>query len=110
MAHTGVVLAGHLHVCMDDGLEYDLGPDDAHVVAPGHDAWVIGDEPVVSLDFASTGRTVGGHVGRCPCGVEFRVTGVDQLDHLIAAIQQHAAGSHGHNLTRGYVLAEVSVA
>ncbi len=52
VAHTGIVVSGNFHVRMDDGREFDLGPGDAHVVAPGHDAWVIGDEPVVAYDIA----------------------------------------------------------
>lgn len=108
VAHCGVVLSGTFHVRMDDGREYDLGPGDAHVVAPGHDAWVVGDEPVVVLDVAATGQAVSGHVGRCPCGVEFRVSGGDQLEHLVAAIKEHAAGTHGHELSTEEVLAEVS--
>lgn len=110
VAHTGVVLSGHFHVRMDDGREYDLRSGDAHVVAPGHDAWVVGDEPVVAIDIAATGQALSGHVVRCPCGVEFRVASEDQLDHLVGAVQQHASASHGHVLTAEQVLAEVSAA
>jgi hypothetical protein len=108
VAHTGLVISGRFHVRMDDGREYDLGPGDAHVVAPGHDAWVVGDEPCVIVDVAATGTTLAGYVGRCPCGVEFRVATDDQLDHLVAAVQEHARGSHGHDLTAQHVLEEVS--
>ncbi len=110
VAHIGYVVSGGFHVRMDDGREHDLGPGDAHVVAPGHDAWVIGDEPCVIVDFTATGGALAGHVGRCPCGVEFRVANDDQLDHLVAAIREHADGSHGHALTREQILAEVSAA
>ena len=44
-SHIGYIVSGHFHVRMDNGHEYDLGPGDAHVVSPGHDAWVVGDEP-----------------------------------------------------------------
>lgn len=108
MAHTGYIVSGRFHVRMDDGREIDLGPGDAHVVAPGHDAWVIGDQPCVTIDFTPTVGALAGHVGRCPCGVEFRVASDDQLDHLVAAITEHASGSHGHDLTREQVLAEVA--
>ena len=108
VAHAGLVLSGRFHVRMDDGTELDLGPGDAHVVSPGHDAWVVGDEPCVILDFATTGTALSGHVGRCPCGVEFRVASHDQLDHLVKAMQEHAASSHRHELSREDVLAEVS--
>ena len=110
VAHTGYVVAGRFHVRMDDGREYDLGPGDAHVVAPGHDAWVVGDESCVILDYAPTAGAIAGHVGRCPCGVEFRVASDDQLDHMVAAIREHAIGSHGHELTREQILSEVSAA
>jgi hypothetical protein len=36
---------------MDDGTEGEAGPGDAAVIPPGHNAWVIGDEPVVTIDF-----------------------------------------------------------
>ena len=51
VAHTAYVVSGRMRVRMDDGAELDLGPGDAHVVGPGHDAWVIGDEPLVTIDF-----------------------------------------------------------
>jgi len=54
IAHAGVVLSGRFHVRMDDGDEVELGPGDAHTVPPGHDAWVVGDEPCVIIDFAAT--------------------------------------------------------
>lgn len=88
----------------------ELGPGDAHVVSPGHDAWVVGEEPFVAVDFATTGNPRAGRVGRCPCGVEFRVASDDQLDHLVSAIQQHASGSHGHDVTRDHVVAELASA
>jgi hypothetical protein len=109
IAHSSYIVSGHLHVVMTDGRELELGPGDAHLVGPGHDAWVVGDEPCVTIDFIPTGDTVGGRAGRCPCGVEFRVATDDQLDHLVAAMQQHAKGSHDHDLTRKQVLAELGV-
>jgi hypothetical protein len=36
---------------LTSGTEFDLGPADVAMTAPGHDAWVIGDEPGVGLDF-----------------------------------------------------------
>lgn len=49
--HTGYVLSGRMHIVMDDGTEADAGPGDAMVIEPGHDAWTVGDEPCVVLDF-----------------------------------------------------------
>jgi len=50
--HTGYVISGRMHVAMDDGSEGEAGPGDAFVIAPGHDAWIVGDEPCVFLDFS----------------------------------------------------------
>jgi Cupin domain len=51
-AHTGYIISGRMHVVMDDGREADAGPGDAFVIAPGHDAWIVGDEPCVALDWS----------------------------------------------------------
>jgi len=40
-----------MHVRMDDGSEGERGPDDTVRIDPGHDAWVVGDEPCVIVDF-----------------------------------------------------------
>ena len=37
----------------DDGAAADLGPGDAYRIEPGHDAWVLGDEPFIALEFES---------------------------------------------------------
>jgi quercetin dioxygenase-like cupin family protein len=50
-AHTGYVVSGRSMVRMADGSELELGPGDAFEIAPGHDAWVLGDEPYVTIDF-----------------------------------------------------------
>ncbi|MGC4122317.1 MAG: cupin domain-containing protein [Myxococcales bacterium] len=51
-AHHAYVVSGRLHVVMDDGQEGDLSPGDFALIEPGHDAWVLGDEPCVIFDFA----------------------------------------------------------
>jgi quercetin dioxygenase-like cupin family protein len=48
--HVGVVLSGREAVRMADGTEVELTAGDAFVVGAGHDAWVVGDEPCVSID------------------------------------------------------------
>ena len=48
--HTQYIISGRLVVKMDDGEEVELGPGDAAIVPPGHDAWVIGNDPVVMID------------------------------------------------------------
>jgi class 3 adenylate cyclase len=50
--HIGYVMSGHLHVEMTDGASLEVVGGDAFEIPPGHDAWVIGDEPWVSVDWA----------------------------------------------------------
>lgn len=49
--HFGYCISGRLHIQMNDGQELDIGPGDVIRIPPGHDAWVIGDEPYVAVDF-----------------------------------------------------------
>jgi Cupin domain len=49
--HIGYVQQGRMAVKMDDGAEHEFGPGDAFDMPAGHDAWVVGDEPCVLLDF-----------------------------------------------------------
>lgn len=51
--HVGTVVSGSLHVVHEDGSEVDAGPGAAYVIEPGHDAWVLGDEPFVAFEFES---------------------------------------------------------
>ena len=51
--HTGYVVSGQMKVVMDDRSEMDLGPGDAYVIEPGHDAWIVGNEPFVGVDVSS---------------------------------------------------------
>jgi mannose-6-phosphate isomerase-like protein (cupin superfamily) len=54
--HTLYILSGRMHVRMDDGTELELGPGDAAVLAPGHDAWTVGEEPCVGIDTTGVAR------------------------------------------------------
>ena len=47
--HVGLVVSGRAAVLMDDGTEVVMDPGDLFHVPPGHDSWVVGDEPYVSL-------------------------------------------------------------
>ncbi len=49
--HIGIVLAGQVGVAMNDGREFVLSAGDLFTIGPGHDSWVVGDEPYVSLHF-----------------------------------------------------------
>ncbi|MBM4429554.1 MAG: cupin [Chloroflexi bacterium] len=43
-------VSGVLRVRMDDGSEFDCRPGDVSLLPSGHDAWVVGDEPVIVLE------------------------------------------------------------
>jgi hypothetical protein len=49
--HFNYHVSGVLRIRMDDETEIDCGPGDVSRLPSGHDAWVIGDEPVVIVDF-----------------------------------------------------------
>lgn len=51
-SHLQYHVAGRLGVRMDDGSELEFGPGDVSWLPPGHDAWVVGDEPVVVIDIS----------------------------------------------------------
>ena len=51
--HVGFVSSGRIHLLHDDGSEMEAGPGDAYVIEPGHDAWVVGDEPLIAFEFES---------------------------------------------------------
>jgi len=53
-SHLGVAVSGSLHVQGDDGSEADVVAGGVYRIAPGHDAWVVGDEPFVAYEFEST--------------------------------------------------------
>ena len=50
-SHMGYTISGRLKVVMDDGEEMEYGPGDFGIIPPGHDAWVVGDEPYVVIDW-----------------------------------------------------------
>ena len=47
--HVGLVLSGSATAAMDDGQIIEMKAGDIFHIAPGHDSWVVGDEPYVSL-------------------------------------------------------------
>jgi class 3 adenylate cyclase len=57
--HLGYTLSGSLHVAMDDGQAMDLGPGTVFDIPPGHDKWVIGDEPWITVEWGGSGRAMG---------------------------------------------------
>jgi len=49
--HQQYHLAGRVHVLMADGTELEVGPGEVTSLPPGHDAWVVGEEPAVAIDW-----------------------------------------------------------
>ena len=49
--HTMYMVSGRMKVVMDDGREAESGPGDAVIIRPGHNAWVVGNEPCIAIDF-----------------------------------------------------------
>jgi quercetin dioxygenase-like cupin family protein len=50
-AHLAYFVSGRMKVVMDDGEEVEFGPGDFGVIPPGHDAWILGDEQCVVIDW-----------------------------------------------------------
>ena len=49
--HIGLVVSGSVACQMNDGRYYEMKAGDLFYIGPGHDSWVVGDEPYVSLHF-----------------------------------------------------------
>ena len=49
--HMQYHVSGRVHVLMADGTEFEAGPGDITSLPQGHDAWVVGDEPAVVVDW-----------------------------------------------------------
>ena len=47
--HVGMVVSGRATAAMDDGRLFEMKAGDVFYIAPGHDSWVVGDEPYVSI-------------------------------------------------------------
>ena len=52
--HVGYIVSGRMRVRMDDGSEAEAGPGEVVHIEPGHDAWVVGNEDCVFLDFGAS--------------------------------------------------------
>ena len=50
--HFQYHVSGRIHVVMSDGTEFEVGAGEITALPQGHDAWVVGDEPVVLIDWA----------------------------------------------------------
>ncbi|MCC9311711.1 cupin domain-containing protein [Kitasatospora sp. RB6PN24] len=50
-AHMCYFVSGRMKVVMDDGEEMEFGPGDFMNCPPGHDAWIVGNEACVVIDW-----------------------------------------------------------
>lgn len=82
--HQGYSLTGRVHVMMRDGAEIELGANQFFEIPPHHDAWVVGDEPWVSVDWGTAmgfARPTWGNLRRVISNVVF----TDIVDSTIRA-------------------------
>src|SRR5688572_13014825 len=59
--HVGYLFSGRMGVLFDDGTEMEAGPRSAYVISPGHDGWVVGDEPAMGLEWSGFRNWVPAH-------------------------------------------------
>ena len=53
VTHRQYVMSGRVRVKMNDGSEEEYGPGDVTYIPPGHNAWVVGNEPYTGIDFGT---------------------------------------------------------
>ncbi len=88
VTHNGYVVSGRQGVRMADGTEVELRPGDAFVIGAGHDSWVVGEEPCVTVDFTGGERFV--QAGRAVAG--YTVKAIDDMQsHHHGAVKLAAA-------------------
>lgn len=80
--HVGVIVSGRLGVQMLDGTEFELTPNDAFDVPPGHDAWTVGDEPCVQIEWSGMRAWAG-----FPTGIRSRVLGTLLFTDLVGSTE-----------------------
>ena len=54
--HLIYCFSGRMKIVHNDGSEGEIGPGDIAAIEPGHDAWIVGDEPFTSIDFGGYGQ------------------------------------------------------
>jgi class 3 adenylate cyclase len=61
--HVGVMLSGRLGIKLRDGTTFEIGPDDVFDIPPGHDGYVVGHEPVETIEWAGSRAFWGSRAG-----------------------------------------------
>jgi hypothetical protein len=54
--HVGYAISGRMHVVDADGIATEIGAGEAYDIAPGHDAWILGSDSFVGLEFRSAAQ------------------------------------------------------
>jgi uncharacterized cupin superfamily protein len=55
VSHLIYTISGQMVVRMDDGSEIEIKPGDLTSLPPGHDAWIVGNDKYVGVDFQGAG-------------------------------------------------------
>jgi len=58
MRHSGYTVSGSVRIVMDGGQTLDIGPNTVFEIPPGHDKWVVGEEPWVTIEWGASGRAL----------------------------------------------------
>ncbi len=84
--HLGYTVSGALEVLMNDGTTMTIRAGEAYEIPPGHDAWVVGDEPWDSVEFSS-----GFAFGRSPEELGERVLATILFSDIVGATERAGA-------------------
>ena len=93
--HLGYAISGVMHVVMDDGQEISISPESIYEIPAGHDAWVVGDEPWVTVEWTSARS-----FGVAPEGPDERVVATVLFTDIVdsTATMQRVGDSAWHEL------------
>src|SRR6266567_7415837 len=64
--HVGMVISGRATAAMDDGRVIEMKAGDIFYIAPGHDSWVVGDKPYVSIHLMGADAYANAKKSACP--------------------------------------------
>ncbi|WOH17063.1 cupin domain-containing protein [Paenarthrobacter sp. GOM3] len=53
LSHVGFCVSGKLDVETNDGGRISISAGDSYTIPPGHNAWVVGDQPFQGVEFVS---------------------------------------------------------
>ena len=53
LSHVGYLVSGQMGIKLNDGTEQIIGAGASYTIPPGHDGWVVGDQPVIAIEVMS---------------------------------------------------------